>query len=171
MFFYFFIYDFQKFPKAFEKRMEILHKLCNGRINIRVVEQRKIDNDNKIPQLLKEVEKLGAEGLMLREPGSLYIGKRSTTLLKVKSFFDDEAKVIGYATTGKGRLAGMTGSLMLQDRNGVKFDCGSGMNDNDRRNPPAIGTIVTFRYQEKSDRSGRPRFPIFIGLAIDKTFP
>lgn len=33
---------------------------------------------------------------MLREAGSLYIGKRSSTLLKVKTFFDAEAKVIGY---------------------------------------------------------------------------
>ena len=34
--------------------------------------------------------------LMLREPGSLYVGKRSMTLLKVKTFLDAEAKVVGY---------------------------------------------------------------------------
>ena len=33
---------------------------------------------------------------MLREPKSLYVGKRSGTLLKVKTFFDAEAKVVGY---------------------------------------------------------------------------
>jgi DNA ligase-1 len=33
---------------------------------------------------------------MLREPGSLYVGKRSMTLLKVKTFLDAEAKVVGY---------------------------------------------------------------------------
>lgn len=34
--------------------------------------------------------------LMLREPESLYVGKRSGTLLKVKTFFNAEAKVVGY---------------------------------------------------------------------------
>jgi len=33
---------------------------------------------------------------MLRQPGSLYVSKRSKTLLKVKTFYDAEAKVIGY---------------------------------------------------------------------------
>lgn len=33
---------------------------------------------------------------MLREPKSLYIPKRSSTLLKVKTFFDAEARVMGY---------------------------------------------------------------------------
>ena len=32
---------------------------------------------------------------MLREPGSLYYGKRHGSCLKVKSFYDAEAKVIG----------------------------------------------------------------------------
>ena len=33
---------------------------------------------------------------MLRQPGSLYVSKRSKTLVKVKTFYDAEAKVIGY---------------------------------------------------------------------------
>lgn len=33
---------------------------------------------------------------MLREPGSLYVDKRSNTLLKVKTFLDAEAVVVGY---------------------------------------------------------------------------
>lgn len=42
------------------------------------------------------MEELGGEGLMLRKAGSLYVGGRSTTLLKVKSFVDDEAIVKGH---------------------------------------------------------------------------
>lgn len=34
--------------------------------------------------------------MMLREPKSLYVGKRSGTLLKVKTFFDAEARVVAY---------------------------------------------------------------------------
>ena len=34
--------------------------------------------------------------LMLRQPGSLYVEKRSMTLLKVKTFLEGDAQVIGY---------------------------------------------------------------------------
>jgi DNA ligase-1 len=55
-----------------------------------------------LKQFLAEVEHKGGEGLMLRQPKSLYVGNRSTTLLKVKSFFDAEAKVLDYEP-GKGK--------------------------------------------------------------------
>ena len=46
--------------------------------------------------------KKGAEGVMLRSPGSPYEAKRTAHLLKVKPSFDDECKIIGYkAGTGK----------------------------------------------------------------------
>jgi DNA ligase-1 len=57
-----------------------------------------------LKERLVEVQNLGGEGLMLRQPGSLYVGKRSKTLLKVKTFYDAEAKVIGYEA-GKVRLS------------------------------------------------------------------
>ena len=38
---------------------------------------------------------------------------------------------------------------------------GSGFNDTQRLNPPKIGTIVTYKYQNLSD-AGIPRFPIFL---------
>ena len=69
-------------------------------------------------ELLKEVEGEGGEGLMLRRPGSLYEGKRSGTLLKVKSFFDAEAEVVGYEA-GKGKHKGATGALKV----GGFFSC------------------------------------------------
>jgi DNA ligase-1 len=45
------------------------------------------------------------EGVMLKDPKSLYERKRSFSLLKVKRFEDAEAKVIGH-TNGTGRLYG-----------------------------------------------------------------
>lgn len=81
-----------------------------------MVEQKKCDGLAHLIECLKQVEAGGGEGyvrflftrgrsslilirvsrLMLREPGSLYVNKRSGTLLKVKTFFDAEAKVVGY---------------------------------------------------------------------------
>ena len=54
---------------------------------------------------------------MLREPKSLYEGKRSSTLLKVKSFEDIEVKVVGH-TKGKGRIGGTCGALICEMKDG-----------------------------------------------------
>lgn len=45
---------------------------------------------------LKEIERLGGEGVMLRAPNSFYEPFRSSTLLKAKRFFDAEAKVMAH---------------------------------------------------------------------------
>jgi ATP-dependent DNA ligase len=45
---------------------------------------------------LKDVLKKGGEGLMLRQVGSMYASGRSSTLQKVKTFHDEEAKVTGH---------------------------------------------------------------------------
>jgi DNA ligase-1 len=158
--------------RPFEERLAILREYDGDhRKNFKIVEQRPVNNTDNIETMLREVEALGGEGLMFRQPKSLYIGKRSDSLLKMKSFTDDEAKVIGYTTEAKGRLSGLTGSLMVVDRHGVEFDVGSGLTDELRHTPPPIGSIITFRYQEKIEKTGRPRFPVYCGLAIDKTFP
>ena len=45
----------------------------------------------------------------------------------------------------------------MSDRtNGVEFKIGTGFSDDQRRKPPKIGSIVTFKYQELSN-VGNPR--------------
>lgn len=87
---------------------------------------------------------------MLRQPGSKYVRSRSSTLLKVKSFADDEAIITGYVA-GKGKYAGQAGSLKCALPNGKTFNCGSGLTDALRSNPPKKGQIITFKYQELTD--------------------
>jgi DNA ligase-1 len=102
--------------------------------------------------LLKEMARLvalGAEGVMIRKPGSLYETKRSTTLLKVKPWKDDEAEVIGYEP-GKGSNKGVTGGLILKMTDGRVFNIGS-LTAKLRRNPPPIGTVMTFRFMDTTD--------------------
>jgi DNA ligase 1 len=114
---------------------------------------------------LARVEALGGEGLMLRQPGSPYIAGRSTSLLKVKSFLDAEARIVGYSA-GAGRHAGRIGALEVELPNGTLFSVGTGLSDAERNNPPPIGAIITFRYQELSD-DGVPRFPTYVGVRDD----
>lgn len=56
---------------------------------------------------LAKVEAAGGEGLMLRKPGSAYEGCRSHALLKVKTFRDDEALVLGHQKASSGKHEGL----------------------------------------------------------------
>jgi DNA ligase-1 len=114
---------------------------------------------------LARIESLGGEGLMLRRPRSRYEAGRSTTLLKVKTFSDAEAHVIDYVD-GKGRHKGRVGSLVVETPEGVRFSVGTGLSDALRSNPPSVGSVITYRYQELSD-GGVPRFPSFVGVRLD----
>ncbi|KAG5652748.1 hypothetical protein H0H81_003889 [Sphagnurus paluster] len=160
--------------KPFEQRIEILTKLfgpggSHASKRFRVVDHEVATSKQHVLNKLQEIESLGGEGLMLRQPGSKYEGGRSSSLLKIKTFYDAEAVVIGYLP-GKGRHQGSTGSLKCKMESGKTFNVGTGLNDKQRKHPPKIGTIITYRFQELT-RDGVPRFPSYLGEAADKDKP
>jgi DNA ligase-1 len=117
-----------------------------------------------LQDLMKELDGVNeneGEGLMLRDPLSMYENRRSRSLLKVKTFHDDEAEVIGFKP-GTGRCEGMVGALRVRNSKGVEFEVGSGLTDELRRKPPKIGSKITYKYQEFNKDSGKPRFPIYL---------
>ena len=75
----------------------------------------------------------------------------------------------GYAP-GKGKYEGMTGALLVRTPEGLSFKLGSGLSNADRRQPPAIGSWVTYRYQGLHD-SGLPRFARFWRVREEGTPP
>lgn len=118
---------------------------------------------------LTRVESLGGEGLMLREPKSSYTVGRSTSLLKVKTFHDAEGRVVAHVP-GAGKHKGRLGAVVCELPSGVTFNIGTGFSDAERRDPPPIGAVVTFRFQELTD-DGIPRFPSWVGVRIDAEWP
>jgi len=122
-------------------------------------------NRDALTAACHEVRELGGEGLMLRKPQSTYERTRSTSLLKVKKFLDAEAVVTGYQA-GKGRHKGRVGALWVKLSNGKECKVGTGLKDKDRENPPAVGAVVTVKYQELT-KDGKPRFPVFVGVRTD----
>lgn len=118
---------------------------------------------------LRRVEALGGEGVMMRRPGSHYEVGRSHSLLKVKTFHDAEAIVVGHQP-GTGKHKGRLGALLVQMPNGTGFAVGTGLSDAERNSPPPIGSIITYRYQELSD-GGVPRFPSYVGVRHDFKWP
>ena len=78
-----------------------------------------------------------------------------------------EALVIGHKASKS--LTGMVGALECELPNGKRFDCGSGLNFAERKKPPKIGSVITFKFQELSN-SGTPRFPTFFRVRTDLTW-
>ena len=111
---------------------------------------------------MERVLLLNGEGLMLKDPNCKYITKRTDKLVKVKKFDDEEAEVIGHEK-GTGRCSNMMGAINVKSKDGKIFKIGSGFDDAQRRKPPKIGSMVTFKYQGKS-KAGIPRFPIFLRI-------
>ena len=126
---------------------------------LQVVEQWEITSRKALDQKLAEILKLGGEGLMLHRADATYITGRSDVLLKMKLWHDAEAEVIGHQP-GKGKYAGVLGALKVRTADGVEFMLGTGLTEAERRNPPPIGSTVTYRYREVTKR-GVPRFSSF----------
>ncbi|HYE17855.1 MAG TPA: DNA ligase [Tepidisphaeraceae bacterium] len=160
----FLIFDAPGHGGAFEARLEMLAKLAATPF-AEVHAHARCTGVEHLKAELARVEALGGEGLMLRQAGSVYVAGRSSTLLKVKSFKDDEAIVIGHQP-GAGRHKGRLGALLVRLADGTEFAIGTGLSDKQREDPPAVGATVVFRYQELSD-GGVPRFPTFHGVRDD----
>jgi DNA ligase-1 len=162
------VFDAPKLDQGFEKRLAFVeevirenrpryaqahdHHLCQGLEHLRTE--------------LARLEALGGEGLMMRQAGSKYESGRSSTLLKVKNFHDAEARVLKHLE-GAGRHKGRLGALFVEMADGTTFSVGTGFSDAERENPPPVGSLITFRYQELSE-GGVPRFPSFVSVCPDR---
>lgn len=150
--------QFWKLEAALEKRgvnfnnkIKLHHQLKLPNIQQKAIEE--------MYCLLDTVTSKGGEGLMLRNPESIWIPKRSPDILKVKPMHDAEATIVGYKW-GVGKLEGLMGSLCVEWENNSKkvlFDL-SGFTDLERvlftdgdevLNPKfPIGKMVSFKYRE-----------------------
>ncbi len=163
----FLIFDAPALTAGFEDRIAHLNDHFGSRPHplASVLEHRVCKGHDDLESELTRIEELGGEGLMLRRPGSRYVAGRSDTLLKVKTFLDTEARIVGHQA-GTGRHKGRLGALQVELPNGTRFKVGSGLSDAERDSPPAIGEVITVRYQELTD-GGVPRFPTYVGPRAD----
>ncbi len=127
---------------------------------LQAVEQTRVADHATLMQRLDAVMRAGGEGLMLHRADAPYLTGRSDALLKLKPWQDAEAIVVSH-TPGKGKYRGMTGALQMEMPDGKRFRLGSGLSDTLRRQPPPIGTRITYRYQHLT-KKGLPRFPRYL---------
>ena len=145
--------------------------------NLKIIKQVKVKDNAEFESFAEAIIAKGGEGAVVREPNAPYERKRSKNALKYKKFKDAECEVTE-VNAGTGKYAGLMGSVTCkslgvagsnadeQIPHGVKFKVGSGFSDLQRANPPKIGSIITYKYQNLTAK-GLPRFPIFLRVRED----
>jgi DNA ligase-1 len=124
------------------------------------VTHQEVKDARALQALLHDTVHQGGEGLMLHRTDALWQPGRTEALFKLKPELDEEGLVVGHQA-GQGRLKGQTGALLLQMPSGQRFALGSGLSDALRRDPPPLGSWVTYRYRDRTP-SGLPRFASFL---------
>ncbi len=133
-------------------------------LHIKIIPQIPIQSRTQMMAFFHQIVENGGEGIVVRNPTVSYQFGRSDQILKFKPLFDEECKVVAYHA-GKGKFAGMLGAISCKNKRGT-FRIGSGFSDNERRNPPPIGAIITYQYRGLTNK-GLPRFATFYRVKSD----
>ncbi|GLQ47715.1 ATP-dependent DNA ligase [Dyella lipolytica] len=158
------VFDVPGQPGSFDERLPALKRLI-AELNVpwvRAVRQYKVADEAELQRQLDDVVQGDGEGLVLHRGASRYHAGRSEDMLKFKPFDDAEARVVEQVP-GKGKYTGMMGALLVEMPNGTRFRIGTGFSDAQRRNPPPVGSVVTYRYQGMTS-GGKPRFARFMRI-------
>ncbi len=155
------IFELPGAPGSFAERVALMAHLV-AEVNqpwFGQISQFSVVDRKSLQNALDQVVARGGEGLMLHRADAAYVAGRNEVLRKFKPWQDDEATVVAHRP-GKGRLAGQLGALRLRLADGREFNLGSGFTDQDRQQPPPLGSLITFRYRGLT-ASGLPRFASF----------
>lgn len=162
------IYDLPSCKEVFTNRYKALCNIALPKCCVLVATDQ-VDNMNDVAGYYEDYIIAGYEGQMLRVD-TPYENKRSNSLLKHKSFMDEEYTITG-VIEGNGNLAGMVGAL--------EFDCPTATTSSffnasvnggwehlkelwkDRKS--LIGQTATVKYFNLTP-DGIPRFPKVIGI-------
>ena len=124
------------------------------------IRQFHVGSEAQLHAALERVLDKGGEGLVLHRGDLAYRAGRGVGLLKLKPYEDAEARVVAIHP-GQGRLTGRMGSIEVRTPDGREFAIGSGFSDEDRADPPPIGSWVTYRFNGLTN-TGLPRFARFL---------
>lgn len=165
----FMLFDLPEHGGTFTQRiaaMQILTKRVNSPYLSRV-KQFKLTTVEQLHQTLNTVVKNNGEGLMLHHGSAYYHVGRTASIMKLKKHDDAEAVVIAHIE-GKGKYIGLLGAIQVKTTEDIIFKIGSGFTDKERHEPPKIGSLITFKYNGKT-QAGIPRFARFFRVRKQRT--
>ena len=128
--------------------------------HVMIIKQTVCTSPQHLNEFLDAVIAEGGEGVMVKDPALGYVTGRTASLLKVKKAHDMEGTVIALTTN---KNTGELKSLTLELDNGIRFSLGNGFTDQERENPPPVGSIVTFKYYGFT-KNGKPKFASFLHI-------
>lgn len=158
------IYDLPSHPGTFEERLEALKKMDLPECCV-LVPTLIADNEQDVMDLYSQYMAEDYEGQMVRVIDSVYENKRSKSLMKHKTFYDQEFTIID-VLEGKGKLTGKVGRLVFEI-NGEPFR--AAVNGDHEyleqlfNSGNLIGKQATVKYFELTT-DGIPRFPKVIAI-------
>lgn len=129
---------------------------------IKIIKQIPIKSKQQLNNFLNKIVKKKGEGIVVRNPKTLYQTGRLSSALKVKKYQDDECTVLEILR-GKGKYENKMGALKCQTKTGKIFKVGSGFTDIQRQNPPAIGSEITFKYYGLT-KNQNYKHPVFLKI-------
>ena len=164
----FHIFDVPEASGGLLDRLEVLAKFLKNEPNdnLIIIKQIKMRDNAQFLKFTKDIIAKGGEGAVVREPNAAYDRGRSQNVLKYKKFNDAECVVVAHKV-GQGKFSGLLGSVVCENlSNKKRFKIGSGFSDKERANPPKIGSVITYKYQNLTAK-GLPRFPVFLRVRED----
>lgn len=126
---------------------------------VKFIEQIKCQDEDHLMNFLDTIVIYKGEGVIVKDPTKLYHTGRSEHILKVKKAFDMEGVITAHNLRADGTLK----SLVLRLHNGVTFNLGGGLSNQNRLTPPNIGQIVSFKYYGLT-KNGKPKFASFLRI-------
>lgn len=148
--------------------------------NVRLSEGILCDTKEEVHTLYENLLEAGAEGVIIKDPDAPYFWKRNKAWIKYKPVWTADLTLMGvYQGTGKYSkvLGGFQLEGELEDGTFVRCDCGSGFNDEDRKEfwenqDKYLGKTIEVEYQEVTKAENADthslRFPVYKMVRTDK---
>jgi hypothetical protein len=142
----------QPYSYRFGRLKNLIYKLSKFKLmKIDLVETFEVDSLEQTQRIFQNYLDDGDEGIILKDPNSLWENKRSKGQIKFKAINDTSLQVIS-VIGGTGKYVDMIGSLYCESADGIiKVYIGSGFSDEQRNMPPSeyYGKIVSIKYNAK----------------------
>ncbi|HIY43483.1 DNA ligase [uncultured Helicobacter sp.] len=164
----FYIFEVPNQQGGILKRLEVLEAYLASQPApfISIIPQLPLNTLQALQDALSAITQAGGEGVVVREKDAPYYTGRNKKAMKLKLYEDRECKITSYVQ-GKGKFENLVGSIICLDGD-VEFKIGSGMSEDFRKNPPKVGTIITYKYFGLN-KNKLPKFPVFLRIRSDES--
>ena len=162
----------QRYSYRFKRLLYLIDR-CDTFRKIELVETFDVHSLEQTQEIFQSYLDDGDEGIILKDPNSLWENKRSKGQIKFKAELDCDLKVLS-VISGTGKYADAIGSLYCESADGVvKVYVGSGFNDEQRNASPSdyYDKIIAVKYNAriKNVQGEESLFlPIFLEVREDK---